>query len=118
MVNLIHSLQLSTDEYAIMRQAIEVSKMQGRGGFRALRRDGATQLVDQAVREVLGEAALPHLAMIASALEQPTQPAAKKYLRRFGITPEKLADLERALGLGYQLTLQGRDQVDHMLTAN
>ncbi|MDP9312025.1 MAG: hypothetical protein M3R24_14265 [Chloroflexota bacterium] len=101
-----------------MRQAIEVSKMQGRGGFRALRRDGATQLVDQAVREVLGEAALPHLVMIAAALEQPRQPAAKKYLRRFGITPETLADLERALGVGYQLTMRDHNQVDHVLTVH
>ncbi len=94
-MNLMYSVQLPTDEYTIMRQAIEVSKMQGRGGFRALRRDGAMKLVDQAVREVLGEAALPHLAMIASAIEHPQQHAAEKYLRRFGITPEKLADLEQ-----------------------
>ncbi|MDP9311733.1 MAG: hypothetical protein M3R24_12775 [Chloroflexota bacterium] len=95
-----------------MRQAIEVSKMQGRGGFRALRRDRATNVVNLAVLEILGPEAQSHLAMIATAITKPAEPTSQKYLRRFGIDAEKLVQLKNVITAQYNLNLADRDHVD------
>ncbi len=95
-----------------MGQVIEVSKLQSRGGFRQANRGVATHIVNQAVLEVLGAEAQPHLAMIATAIAQPAKPTSQKYLRRFGIDAEKLARLRNAITEAYTLNLAARGQVD------
>lgn len=93
----------------------EVSKMQGRGGFRLANRGQSTAIVNQAVERVLGADALPHVAMIASAIATPSEPTSQKYLRRFGITAEKLEQLKTMLQQGYTQSLAERGQEDPAL---
>jgi hypothetical protein len=98
-----------------MRQtmnAIEVSRLQGRGGFRQVGRQTATTLVDRAVIEVLGPAAVPHLNVITAAIAKPHEPVAQKYLRRFKIDGETLAQIEAVIRRGYTNVLSARDQRD------
>ncbi len=96
-----------------MRQnAIEVSKMQSRGGFRKANRVTAAHIVNRAVLNVLGPEAQPHLAMIATAIAKPTEPTSQKYLRRFGIDAKTLAQLKKSITTEYTLALTDRGLVD------